>query len=378
MKYSGIPIQMTKQQNVLRQIMINGPISKKELQEISDISWGMVSNITTQLLEEQYIESCTRETQGVGRKAEEYDIRHNHHLCIGIDFSYSGILVALTDMKGRVLEQQERQFGIREREHVLSQVFAVVDSLFERFSDKKILGIAFAIQGIVDIYEGISVLISAIDGWEDVPLKRIMEERYRVPVYLEHDPNCIMRCEQICGCLKKRNVEDAILINHNPRMGAGMSIMMRGQLCHGFHGKAGEIGTMPVDISPEGTFRYMEGHMTKEGFLRDYKKLTGKEITYREFQELLRENDEACLEVYHYLGQYLGFAVGTVANFLNPQVVIVHLSNQKQTFLYNRILDMTRRVFYDKTMELELSTLGPGAKAVGAALIVSENTIKQL
>lgn len=378
MKYSGVPMQMTKQQNVLRQIMINGPVSKKELQEVSDISWGMISNITTQLLEEKYIESCVRETQGVGRKAEEYDIRHDQHLCIGIDFNYNGMLAVIADMKGRVLEQQERQFEVREREYALSQVFEVVDSFFERFRDREILGIGFAIQGIVDIYEGISVLISAIDGWEDVPLRKIVEERYGVNVFLEHDPNCIMRCEQICGCLKRRNVEEVVLVNHDPRIGAGMSIMTRGQICHGFHGKAGEIGTMPVDITSEGNYRYMEGHMTKEGLLRDYKELTGKEITYREFQELLQKNDDSCLEIYHRLGEYLGFAMGTAANFLNPQVAIVHLSGQKQKYLHNRILDMTKRIFYDKTIEVQLSMLGQEAKAVGAALIVSEYAIKQL
>ena len=378
MKHDGLPTQMSKQQQLFRQIMKNSPISKKELQEVSGISWGMVSNITNQLVEEKYIEPYVRETQGVGRKAEEYDVNHNDNYCIGIDFNYNGIIAVITDMKGRIVAQQERIFEVREREYALRQVFEVTDLFFEQFREKRILGIGFAVQGIVDIYEGISVLISAIKDWEDVPLKKIMEERYGVKVFLEHDPNCIMRCERVSGCLKGRNVTEAILVNHDPRIGAGMSVMTRGQICHGFHGKAGEIGTTPVNITEEGKFEYMEGHMTREGIVRDYKNLTGRDITYHEFVQLLLVNDSECIKIHKQVGRYIGLAVGTAANFLNPQVMIIHLTEEKKELLYKTISEVLERVFFDKTIELHFSRLGSEAKAVGAALIASENAVNQL
>lgn len=378
MKHDGLPTQMSKQQQVLRQIMTNSPISKKELQEASGISWGMISNITNQLVEERYIEPYIRETQGVGRKAEEYDVNRNDNYCIGIDFNYNGIIAVITDMKGRIVEQYERIFDVREREYALRQVFEVTDLFFAHFKEKRILGIGFAVQGIVDIYEGISVLISAIKNWEDVPLKKIMEERYGVKVFLEHDPNCIMRCERVSGCLKGRNVTEAILVNHDPRIGAGMSVMTRGQICHGFHGKAGEIGTAPVNITEEGKFEYMEGHMTREGIVRDYKKLTGEDITYHEFVQLLLVNDSESITIHRQMGQYIGLALGTAANFLNPQVAIIHLTEEKKELLYKTISEVLERVFYDKTIEVHFSKLGQEAKAVGAALIASENAVNQL
>lgn len=378
MKHDGLPTQMSKQQQVLRQIMTNSPISKKELQEASGISWGMISNITNQLVEERYIEPYIRETQGVGRKAEEYDVNRSDNYCIGIDFNYNGIIAVITDMKGRIVEQYERIFDVREREYALQQVFEVTDLFFAHFKEKRILGIGFAVQGIVDIYEGISVLISAIKNWEDVPLKKIMEERYGVKVFLEHDPNCIMRCERVSGCLKGRNVTEAILVNHDPRIGAGMSVMTRGQICHGFHGKAGEIGTAPVNITEEGKFEYMEGHMTREGIVRDYKKLTGEDITYHEFVQLLLVNDSESITIHRQMGQYIGLALGTAANFLNPQVAIIHLTEEKKELLYKTISEVLERVFYDKTIEVHFSKLGQEAKAVGAALIASENAVNQL
>ncbi len=378
MKYDNISTQMSKQQQVLQQVMLNSPISKKELQESLGISWGMVSNITNELVEQKYIEPYIRVTQGVGRKAEEYDINHSNNFCIGIDFNYNGICAVITDMRGRIVEQYERIFEIRERTYALQQIFDVTDMFFEKYSDKKILGIGFAVQGIVDIYEGISILISAIKDWVDVPLKQMMEERYGVKVFLEHDPNCIMRAERAIGYLKGKNVTEAILVNHDPRVGAGMSVMTRGQICHGFHGKAGEIGTMPVNITPEGKFEYMEGHMTREGLVRDYHNMTGREITYSEFVELLQLNDAECLRVYNRLGQYIGFAIGTAANFLNPQIMVIYIMEARKELLFRAMSEIIKRVNYDKTIEVHLSKLGQEAKAVGAALIVSENAIKQL
>ncbi len=66
----------------------------------------------------------------------------------------------------------------------------------------------------------------------------IMEERYHVPTYTEHDPNCIMLAERAVGCLKNREVREAVLMTFDPRVGAGMSTMTRGQLIHGVRGRA--------------------------------------------------------------------------------------------------------------------------------------------
>ena len=370
--------QMSKQQQVLRCIMDNSPISKREIQEMLGISWGMVSNITNSLEEEKYIVPCMKESCGAGRKADKYDISHTNHYCIGIDFSDSGLVAVVIDMKGRIIEQTERIFEIHERDYALQQIFEVTDLFLEHYRNKKIQGIGFSMQGITDVYKGVSELISAIKDWVNVPLKDIMEERYGVRTFLEHDANCIMGCERFCGCMKGRDVTEAVLVTHDARIGAGMSILTRGQICRGNHGMAGEIGCMPIETTEDGKFQYMEGHLVAAGILQDYYDLTGKKVTYSEFERLLQSGDKDTIQVIRQMGRWIGWGVGAACNFLNPQICILHMVGSDGTLLYSVISEILQAVNYDKSIEIRRSDIGQEGKAIGAGLIASEHAIRKL
>lgn len=370
--------QMSKQQQILRCIMENNPISKRKLQTMTGISWGMISNIIRFLEEERYIVPCMKESCGVGRKADKYDISSLDNYCIGIDFSQSGLVAVVIDMKGRVVEQTERIFEIYERDYALQQIFEVTDLLMEHHQNKKIRGIGFSMQGITDICKGVSELISAIKDWVNVPLKDIMEERYGVRTFLEHDANCIMGYERFCGCMKGRDVTEAILVTHDARIGAGMSVLTRGQICRGNHGMAGEIGCMPIDITEDGKFRYMEGYLVANGILKAYYDLTGNEVTYSEFEQLLQSNDKDAIQVIKQIGRWIGWGVGTACNFLNPQICILHMVGGDGALLYSVISEILKLVNYDKSIEIRRSDMGQEGKAIGAGLVASEHAIRKL
>lgn len=345
---------------------------------MTGISWGMVSNITNFLEEERYIAPCMKESCGTGRKADKYDISGLDNYCIGVDVSHNGLIAVVTDMKGRIIEQTEKIFEIREREYVLRQIMEVTDTYFETYQNKKIRGIGFSMQGITDIYDGVSRLISGIRDWVDVPLKKIMEERYHVSTYLEHDANCMMRCEKVCGCMKGRNVTEAILVTYEAKIGVGMSILTRGQICRGSHGMAGEIGCMPLEIMEGNRVHYMERHLAPTGILQDYYEMTGKRIAYEEFESLLLCGDTDAVRLMKQIGRWLGWGIGAACNLLDPQICILHMVSNDGTLLYVVISDILKTVNYDKGIEVRRSAMGNEGKAVGAALVAGEHAIRLL
>jgi len=75
---------MTKLEQLMRQIIKYGPISKKELQERTGVSWGTVSGLITQLVEDKFVVPSLRQTNEVGRKAEEFDVNSADHLCLAL------------------------------------------------------------------------------------------------------------------------------------------------------------------------------------------------------------------------------------------------------------------------------------------------------
>ncbi len=369
---------MTKLQQLMREIVKNGPISKKELQEHTGISWGMVSSLINQLVDDRFIVPNVRKTTDVGRKAEEFDVNPSEHFCIGIDLSQSGLLGVVTDLRGRVVRQRECAFEAPTRDAVLREIFQMTEAFLSDFEDNTIWGIGFSVQGIVEIYEGVSVLISAIEGWENVSLKAIMEERYGLPTFTEHDPNCVMLAERAVGCLRGRPVREATLLSFDPRIGAGISITTRGQLCHGVHGRAGEIGCNPVDITQDGKWHHFEDNLSYPAMCSEYKKRTHRGISQAEFLTLLERGDPDCIAVYEQLGRDFGFALAIANNYLNPEVIVLNIAGVQQGVLFNEISRLVKAVSFDPNVQIVLSESRPEMKAIGAALILSEKAVLTL
>ena len=71
----------------LTEIRNRGPVSKRELQDITGFSWGNISSITTELYNEKFIMVSGKQETFVGRKPDVFDININDNLIIGIDFS---------------------------------------------------------------------------------------------------------------------------------------------------------------------------------------------------------------------------------------------------------------------------------------------------
>lgn len=368
-------------QLLFQRIKESSPISKQELRDDTGLSWAVVSSSVNKLVDTGYVVPYGKQqTQGAGRKADEYDVNSQKNYFIGIDLNDMGILCVVTDMKGRVVKQCEKEFATREKEYVLEQLYDVIDRFFEEFQNNQILGIGVAVQGVVDLIDGKSVYISKIKGWNDVPLKKLFEERYGVETSILHDPDCLMKTESVFGCLRGSDVADAIMVFISHRTGVGMSIMINGQIYHGVHGKSGELGYMIVTDSREGAGRLLEEHVTKSGILRDYKSAnSGEEITYHDFVARLKSGDELCKSVYTQLGEYLGFAISSAGNILNPELIVVHASScDCPELLYETICDFVTRNTYDKTVELRLSGLGRSAIAIGSALTAIEKAIHML
>ena len=355
-----------------------GPITKREIQEITGFSWGLVSEKVNTLYEANYIVSDGRESFSVGRKAEEYDINHEKNYFIGIELQYKSIIVALTDMKGRIVEQVKRELSKVHREYALQLLFEILDVLFEKYGDRGIFGIGIGVQGVVDRENGVSVFLNGIEEWQNVPLKQIMEKRYGVSVIVEHDPDCILMAESAFGHLHQADVADAMVVTINFSYGIGMAVMINGNIYRGWHGRAGEIGYAIVDDTEKKRDKLLEEHSTKEHIIIDYHKITGdmESITYDEIVERANKGDEKCQKVLNKIIRYISIAICTANNILNPEMIIIHAPTcEFKDKLFETITEYVLQHSYDKEVQIKFSKQGREMCAVGGALSVIEKTI---
>ena len=96
---------------LLASVKQSGPISKRDLQKLTGLSWGAVSSLTGLLHEHGYVVYTGKQVTNVGRKPTELDINANDHYIVGVDLNLSGICGVVTDMKGRIVREWLRLFA---------------------------------------------------------------------------------------------------------------------------------------------------------------------------------------------------------------------------------------------------------------------------
>lgn len=350
MEFQKTLVRRSGIQVMFQSIKEYGPISKRELQAMTRFSWSRISEVTNQLLTEGYIVAGEKQVTA-GRTADKLEINMDDNYCIGVDISSQNLLVLVTDMKGRVIEDFECRWERWNQKQVLDKLFEILDKAVEKYSDKHIRGIGFAIQGVVDISGGVSVYIEGIEGWENIPLKAMMEERYHLNTVLAHDPDCLMKCEQSCGILHEKPSENVLLVHYNAGVGIGMSIMANGQLYLGHNGRAGEIGCTILNV--------------------------GSAKPNIQLKQYTNGNEKA--EAAEQLCDYIAGSVAIANSLFNPERIILHtVGCPYWEQLYRHIGKQLQENSYNKEVKLQLSSLKRDAKAKGAALIVIDTIIDSL
>jgi glucokinase len=116
-------------------------------------------------------------------------------------------------------------------EAVLRLLDELIDELAGGPAGLKALGVAVS-RHVDDA--GHVLWAGNLDGWVDVPLRGILEERYEVPAYVERDANCAALGEKWVGAAKAMN--DFVFLALGTGIGAGL--FLNGRLYRGAHFEA--------------------------------------------------------------------------------------------------------------------------------------------
>lgn len=104
-------------------------------------------------------------------------------------------------------------------------------------------GIGVSIGGPVDAEKGVVYEPPNLPGWKDVPLRRILEERFALPVNVEHDAAACAYAEYLWGleCVPRR------LIYLTCATGFGAGMIFDGVPYYGVYGRSPEVGHVLFD-----------------------------------------------------------------------------------------------------------------------------------
>ena len=210
---------------VLSLIRKEKSVTRKEIQNLMGLSWGGVSQIVSRLLELSYVvEEKITDRATSGRKPGSIEINASDNYIIGIDVNMSGLYAVVINLKNEIIYEEGRTPDITDKDAFLASVYELLDSVTEKYKNNTILALGVAMQGEVDTDAGISMGI-AVKDWRNIALADMLTERYGVPSYIAHDPDCIL------SAAARENKEDAILVRLDK--GLGMAVIKNGSLIIG-------------------------------------------------------------------------------------------------------------------------------------------------
>ncbi|GAB6256336.1 ROK family transcriptional regulator [Peribacillus sp. N1] len=377
--------------NIIRE---KGPISRADIAKLTKLTPPTVSSFVKELLQaEIVIERNLGESSG-GRKPTLLTLSEDMFHVIGMDVGSQNIKTILTSITGKVIKKSVVPLPAQTtNETLLSLMIDSVSGILDhtKIDEEKIVGIGVSMHGIVDVEEGSSVFAPNLN-LQDIPIKRVLEERFNMMVKVENDGRAMSLGELWFG--NGAGIDSFVCINVGRGIGAG--IIINGKLYHGSHFISGEIGHMIIDIDgPQctcGNYGCLQtfasgpsivewvkkemrlGHSSLLTNLTkgDLEKVTGELIYLSAL-----EGDTLCKTALQQAGRYLGVGITNVIHTVNPRRIIIGggVSNAGDLIMDNIIQTVNQRALTNpaKQTEIILSKFGDDATAMGAvALILAE------
>jgi len=232
--------------------------------------------------------------------------------------------------------------------------------------------IGATIPGLADAKNGVWVY-APFSGIKNFPIAEKINGMYGKPVYIENDVNACAVGEKRFGCCK--DSDDFIWLTISN--GIGGSVFTNGRLYTGHSGNAGEIGHIKVldDKSFKcgcGDYGCVEAVAAGPGIKKRY----GDTLTAEQIAVEAHNGNNAAINVMYDTGYYIGKALSSAINILNPEMVVFGGGvSQSFDLLERGIKEALSKYMFkaaNKNIKLCQTALGYNAALIGAAAITLE------
>jgi N-acetylglucosamine repressor len=367
-------------QIVLKTIYTDGPISRAEISRVTDLTPPTVSDVVSKLITKGFVEEVGHAPSTSGRRAMLLQVVDDSRQLVGIDLSRRDFRGALANLRGQVKYRVDLPLQGRDGDAALALVYELVDVLVESASSP-LLGIGVGAPGLVDASKG--VLQQSVNlNWRYIPLGRLLQKRYNLPVYMANDCQVAALAVYTFG---DHTDDELPLVVINVGWGVGAGIIINGKLLHGTPVGAGEIGHVTVANNGVqcacGNYGCLETIASSRGVIRRVKELieshphfsvnksdaASDQIDMDVVLELLEAGNEDVTQVVLETGQALGIIAANLVGVLGSCRIL--LSGEVARF--GQLLIETMREEMDRRTLPTLSRVSDIGKAnMGSDIVI--------
>lgn len=309
---------------------------------------------------------------------------------IGVDVGGTNIKIALVDKEGSIVysdtvptrAEMGYEYTINNMKKAISDLIAQT-----KVSKDDISGIGFGFPGQIDCDKGVVLLAPNIPGWVNIPIAKIIEKEFSIPVKVDNDVRCAALAELNYGAGK--GAVNMICITVGTGIGSGLII--NGKIVRGASNVAGELGHIKLQMHDGplcgcGDTGCLEAFasgpaivaMAQEyimgGKSTKYRELANPDITPYIVAEAAKQGDVVAKRIFEVIGEYIGIGLVSVINLLNPEKIVIGGGVADAGDLLfdpiKRTIALRAMPIQAKAVQVVHAELGNTAGVIGASLLI--------
>lgn len=255
---------------------------------------------------------------------------------IGIDVGGTNIKAGAVDHQGNLLAERKAPTpGKSGADALCDEIASLAQQLQSDVKEGRLRAAGFGIPGAIQSKVGIVTQAPNLGVLNGRPVRKMLEDRVKVPCFIENDANAIALGEMWVGAARGYN--HIVLLALGTGVGGG--VIIEGKLLRGADGMAAELGHVAVQADGPrcncGSYGCLEQYSSSTGILRMYNEAmqAGRTTVLQQSQagpvtvELIyryaKMGDALCKEILETAGKQLGVAMASLVNIFNPELLVI-------------------------------------------------------
>jgi glucokinase len=310
---------------------------------------------------------------------------------VGIDLGASHLHFALADFRGEVLKDYHESIRPEDGpQKLMTQIVEGVRHLAAK-AGGRLRTVAIGVPSPVDAGSGVVAFAYNLPGWKKIHLARELQEKLRVPIFLENDVNLAAIGEHWRGVAQA--VDNFVFVAMGT--GTGSGVFVDGKLYRGRTGSAGEVYRMNIEwqrwAEDFGDTGHFESYVSGMGIAAEGRKalqppassaaleLAAQRDAYFVF-EAFRRGDSRAGSVLERIFTMLGVGISNIVAILDPDLIVLGggIAKGAPELMLSTVGKVVQHIHKVNSPPIMLSALGDQAQTFGAvrsALILAQATV---
>lgn len=332
-------VDFVKQMNsavVYKLIDQQGPISRIQISELSQLAPASVTKITRNLLGRGLIKEVDQQESTGGRRATSIVVEHKAFRSILIRLGRKHATLAIMDLSTKLLKKEVLELPNYERVEDI-EIFLIEQlRLFIEKNQRRnaeFIAIGVTVPGFVDAKTNTIQYLPHLQLTEPWELASTLAQRFQLMVFIGHDVRSLALAEHYFGVTQ--DCYDSLLLRIHRGVGAG--IVINHEVFLGYKNNVGEIGHIQVDplgkrclcgnvgcletVVSNAAIEEKMHHLLSEGYTSKWLSLESHDI--EAICRASNKHDMIATELIEHVGVQIGRVLAMSVNMFNPEKIVI-------------------------------------------------------